>query len=84
MKGIWRNVPDIRKAYNIGGGSAVLKNYLIEINNKDAKFPLEFPRVEDSIWMIARAYFKILTLFCQKKGIELPKVEKAEVAETAK
>ncbi|MGM0970955.1 MAG: ParM/StbA family protein [Bacillota bacterium] len=84
MKSIWRNVPDIRKAYNIGGGSAVLKDYLIEINNKDAKFPLEFPKVEDSIWMIARAYFKILTLFCQKKGIELPKVEKAEVAETAK
>ncbi|MEC1275259.1 Alp7A family actin-like protein [Bacillus subtilis] len=84
MKSIWRNVPDIRKAYNIGGGSAVLKDYLIEINNKDAKFPFEFPKVEDSIWMIARAYFKILTLFCQKKGIEIPKVEKAEVAETAK
>ncbi|MEK4792367.1 ParM/StbA family protein [Bacillus sp. FSL K6-2971] len=83
MKSIWRNVPDIRKAYNIGGGSAVLKDYLIEINKEDAKFPFEFPKIEDSIWMIARAYFKILTLFCQKKGIELPKVEKAEVAETA-
>ncbi|MCY7565735.1 ParM/StbA family protein [Bacillus safensis] len=83
MKSIWRNVPDIRKAYNIGGGSAVLKDYLIEINKEDAKFPFEFPKIEDSIWMIARAYFKILTLFCQKKGIEVPKVEKAEVAETA-
>ena len=86
MKSIWRNVPGIRKAYNIGGGSAVLKKYLIDINKEDAKFPFEFPKIEDSIWMIARAYFKILTLYCQKKGIDVPKeaLPKAEVAETAK
>lgn len=78
MKSIWRNVPDIRKAYNIGGGSAVLKDYLIQLNNEDAKFPFEFPKVEDSIWMISRAYFKILTLYCQSKGIEVPKAETAE------
>ncbi|WP_253907586.1 ParM/StbA family protein [Bacillus sp. WMMC1349] len=39
IKSIWRNVPDIRKAYNIGGGSVVLKNYLIELNKEDAKIP---------------------------------------------
>lgn len=83
MKSIWRNVPGIRKAYNIGGGSAVLKDYLIEINKNDAAFPFEFPKVENSIWMIARAYFKILTLYCQKKGIKVPEAAKAEVAETA-
>ncbi|WGD66070.2 ParM/StbA family protein (plasmid) [Bacillus subtilis] len=81
MKSIWRNVPDIRKAYNIGGGSAVLKDYLIQLNNEDAKFPFEFPKVEDSIWMISRAYFKILTLYCQSKGIEVPKAETAETAQ---
>ncbi|MDM5300070.1 ParM/StbA family protein [Bacillus subtilis] len=81
MKSIWRNVPDIRKAYNIGGGSAVLKDYLIQLNNEDAQFPFEFPKVEDSIWMISRAYFKILTLYCQSKGIEVPKAETAETAQ---
>ncbi|NPC90844.1 ParM/StbA family protein [Bacillus sp. WMMC1349] len=81
IKSIWRNVPDIRKAYNIGGGSVVLKNYLIELNKEDAKFPFEFPKVDNSIWMIARAYYKILTIYCQSKEIKLPKSENPVTAQ---
>ncbi|MED1203519.1 ParM/StbA family protein [Heyndrickxia acidicola] len=69
IKDIWRNVPDIRLSYQIGGGSLVLKPYLTEINHADKNYPLRFVSEEDSIWMIARAYFKILLMYLQSKGI---------------
>lgn len=69
IKDMWRNVPDIRMAYQIGGGSLVLKPYLTEINQADKNYPLRFVSESDSIWMIARAYFKILLMYLQSKGI---------------
>ena len=77
---IWRNVPDIRLAYQIGGGAVVLRSYLQAINEKSDNYPLRFLKVEDSIWMIARAYFKILVMYCQSKGIN---VKEAIVASKA-
>ena len=69
IKDMWRNVPDIRLSYQIGGGSLVLKPYLTEINHADKNYPLRFVSEDDSIWMIARAYFKILLMYLQSKGI---------------
>lgn len=71
IKNIWRNVPDIRLAYQIGGGSLVLRPYLTQLNQNDKNYPLRFVSKEDSIWMIARAYFKILLMYCDSKGIEI-------------
>ncbi|KON83511.1 hypothetical protein AF332_27555 [Sporosarcina globispora] len=69
IKNIWRNVPDIRTAYQIGGGSLVLRPYLTKLNQEDKNYPLRFVTSEDSIWMIARAYFKILLMYCESKSI---------------
>lgn len=71
IKDLWRNVPDIRMAYQIGGGSLVLKPYLTEINQADKNYPLRFVTESDSIWMIARAYYKILLMYLQSKGISV-------------
>ncbi|MFB4165622.1 hypothetical protein ACE1TI_17940 [Alteribacillus sp. JSM 102045] len=71
IKDLWRNVPDIRYSYQIGGGALVLKEHLNEINRNDMDFPLRFISEEDSIWMIAKAYFKILLMYIEAKGIEL-------------
>lgn len=71
IKDIWRNVPNLRAAYNIGGGSLVLKPYLIELNREDSNFPMEFASLNDGVWMIARAYFKILLMYCKQKGISV-------------
>jgi plasmid segregation protein ParM len=69
IKDMWRNVPGIRFAYQIGGGSLVLKPYLTEINQADFNYPLRFVSEEDSVWMIAKAYYKILLMYLQNKGI---------------
>ena len=71
IKNLWSAVPDIRLAYQIGGGSVVLRPYLTKLNDADKQYPLRFTKTEDSIWMIARAYFKILLMYCQAKGIEI-------------
>jgi plasmid segregation protein ParM len=69
IKDMWRNVPGIRFAYQIGGGSLVLKPYLTEINQADNNYPLRFVSEEDSVWMIAKAYYKILLMYLQNKGV---------------
>ncbi|MCQ6281101.1 ParM/StbA family protein [Bacillus sp. EB600] len=74
IKDMWRNVPEIRFAYQIGGGSLVLKPYLTEINQADNNYPLRFVSEEDSVWMIAKAYYKILLMYLQNKGITISEV----------
>lgn len=71
IKELWRNVPDIRLAYQIGGGSVVLKPYLTDINQSDKNYPLRFVSPDESVWMIARAYFKILMMYADSKGISM-------------
>ncbi|MGG4037848.1 ParM/StbA family protein [Heyndrickxia ginsengihumi] len=71
IKDMWRNVPDIRLSYQIGGGSLILKPYLSKINQTDKNYPLRFVSEDDSIWMIARAYFKILLMYLQSKGVSI-------------
>lgn len=71
LKDIWRNVPNLRAAYNIGGGALVLKPYLVELNREESNFPLEFASPNEGVWMIARAYFKILLMYCKKKNISI-------------
>ncbi|ASV70142.1 MULTISPECIES: ParM/StbA family protein [Cytobacillus] len=71
IKEMWRNVPEIRLSYQIGGGSLVLKPYLLEINQSETNFPLRFVTADDSVWMIARAYYKILLMYLQSKGIQI-------------
>ncbi|MGH0789845.1 ParM/StbA family protein [Bacillus cereus] len=71
---VWDKVPSIRASYQIGGGALILKDALIEINNTNHKFALRFiDSADDSVWMIARAYYKILSTYCAQKGIEMPK-----------
>ncbi|GKU83920.1 ParM/StbA family protein [Niallia sp. NCCP-28] len=77
IKDLWRNVPDIRLSYQIGGGSVVLKPYLTKINQNDKNYPLRFVSADESVWMIARAYFKILMMYADSKGISIQEVAAA-------
>ncbi|MBE7901107.1 ParM/StbA family protein (plasmid) [Paenibacillus polymyxa] len=79
IKEVWRQVPDTRLAYQIGGGAVVLKNALTEINNKENQYPFRFVSAKESVWMIARAYFKILLMYLDEKGITI--TEAAATAE---
>ena len=69
---VWDRVPAVRYSYQIGGGSLILRPYLKEINEREHKFALRFLKKEESIWMIARAYLKILMVWSANQGIETP------------
>lgn len=67
IRKLWGKVPGIRVAYQIGGGALILKPYIEEINKKQKDYPLRFVEAKDSVWMIARAYFKLLNFHLSQK-----------------
>lgn len=71
IQDVWRNVPDTRLAYQVGGGAVVLREALTKINEQENKYPFRFISAEESVWIIARAYFKIILMYLQQKGIKL-------------
>ncbi|QWU15410.1 plasmid segregation protein ParM [Paenibacillus sophorae] len=68
IRNSWSKVPSIRVSYQIGGGSLLLKPYLEKINEQEEGYPLRFVGAKDSIWMIARAYYKLLAVYLQYKN----------------
>lgn len=58
-------------SYQIGGGAVVLGNHITEINKEENEYPFRFISPEDSVWMISRAYYKILLMYLKSKGIVL-------------
>ncbi|MFT9486627.1 MAG: hypothetical protein ACH0QD_04560 [Tepidibacillus sp.] len=78
IKRVWNKVPKIRYGYQIGGGSIILKEYLEKLNKDDENFPLRFVKKEDSIWMIARAYWKLLMIYLQEKNSEVAAATETE------
>ncbi|MBL4952168.1 ParM/StbA family protein [Neobacillus sp. YIM B02564] len=66
---LWGRVRSIRRAYLIGGGALILRPYIEKINQEQDELPLYFIDSDDSIWMIARAYFKLLEMYLEQKEL---------------
>jgi plasmid segregation protein ParM len=73
IENTWEAAPELEKAFLIGGGSALLKEYILELN-KEINYPLEFIQPDESVWMIARAYWKALQLYAKHKNLEIVSV----------
>lgn len=81
LRNVWSRNSQTEICYFVGGGSAVLKDYIKAINNKLEGYNIEFFEDEnESIWMMANAYYKLITDFVQKNE----KVEKEEKTTKAK
>lgn len=84
LRNVWSKNSQTEICYFVGGGSAVLKDYIKAINNKLDGYNIEFFEDEsESIWMMANAYYKLVTDFVQKNEKE-EKVEKEEKTTKAK
>lgn len=84
LRNVWSKNSQTEICYFVGGGSAVLKDYIKAINNKMEGYNIEFFEDEsESIWMMANAYYKLVTDFVQKNEKE-EKVEKEENTTKAK
>ncbi|RYG72545.1 ParM/StbA family protein [Lentibacillus lipolyticus] len=77
LRNVWQKNSQSEICYFVGGGSAVLKDYLKALNNKLDGFNIDFFEDEnESIWMMANAYYKLIMDFVNKNT-------PAEVEETA-
>ncbi|HIS29816.1 MAG TPA: ParM/StbA family protein [Candidatus Avamphibacillus intestinigallinarum] len=80
LKNTWAKNSQSEICYFVGGGSAVLKDYIKALNNKLDGFNIEFFEDEnESIWMMANAYYKLITDFVRKNE----KTEKKEAKATS-
>ncbi|MGM7703236.1 Alp7A family actin-like protein [Pseudalkalibacillus sp. Hm43] len=78
LRNVWQRNSQSEICYFVGGGSAVLKDYLKTLNNNLDGFNIEFFEDEnESIWMMANAYYKLISDYIRKSEKE-KKVEKKE------
>ncbi|GHH98039.1 ParM/StbA family protein [Neobacillus kokaensis] len=80
LRNVWAKNSQTEICYFVGGGSHVLKDYLKTINNNLDGYNIEFFEDDkESIWMMANAYYKLITDFVRRT--EKPKAaeEKAPV-----
>ncbi|MFD1039100.1 hypothetical protein ACFQ3N_11975 [Virgibacillus byunsanensis] len=67
LRNVWQKNSQSEICYFVGGGSAVLKDYLKALNNKLDGFNIEFFEDEgESIWMMANAYYKLIMDYINK------------------
>jgi plasmid segregation protein ParM len=79
LRNVWQKNSQTEICYFVGGGANVLKEYIKTLNNNLDGYNIEFFEDEkESIWMMANAYYKLITDFVRKT--EKPKVPQ----ETAK
>ncbi|GGP09827.1 ParM/StbA family protein [Oceanobacillus neutriphilus] len=81
LRNVWSRNSQTEICYFVGGGSAVLKDYIKALNNKLDGYNIEFFEDEsESIWMMANAYYKLITDFVQKHEKAEKKEEKTTKA----
>ncbi|MGP4059432.1 ParM/StbA family protein [Halobacillus litoralis] len=79
LRNVWQKNSQSEICYFVGGGSAVLKEYIKTLNNKLDGFNIEFfEDEEESIWMMANAYYKLISDFIRKNSKEPAKDNKKE------
>ncbi|MCA0971287.1 ParM/StbA family protein [Halobacillus litoralis] len=80
LRNVWQKNSQSEICYFVGGGSAVLKDYIKTLNNKLDGYNIEFFEDEnESIWMMANAYYKLVADFIRKTEVQSKK-EKQKAA----
>lgn len=72
LRNVWSKNSQTEICYFVGGGANVLKEYIKTLNNNLDGYNIEFFEDEkESIWMMANAYYKLISDFVRKQ--EKPK-----------
>ena len=84
LRNIWARNSQTEICYFIGGGSIVLKDYLKTLNNSLDGYNIDFFEDEkESVWMMANAYYKLISDFAKKnQKVVQPKAEEKVAAKT--
>ncbi|WP_152966707.1 ParM/StbA family protein [Sporosarcina globispora] len=67
LRNVWQKNSQTEICYFVGGGSIVLKDYLKTLNNNLDGYNIDFFEDEkESIWMMANAYYKLISDFARR------------------
>ncbi|WP_442597105.1 Alp7A family actin-like protein [Neobacillus sp. D3-1R] len=78
LRNVWQKNSQTEICYFVGGGAMVLKDYLKALNNGLDGYNIEFFEDEkESIWMMANAYYKLISDYVRKNNKE-PEVKEKE------
>ncbi|MDQ0218618.1 ParM/StbA family protein [Peribacillus cavernae] len=67
LRNVWQKNSQSEICYFVGGGAIVLKDYLKTINNNLDGYNIDFFEDEkESIWMMANAYYKLISDFTKR------------------
>ncbi|OCA82265.1 hypothetical protein A8F94_20340 [Bacillus sp. FJAT-27225] len=67
LRNVWKKNSQTEICYFVGGGSTVLKEYIKTLNNNLDGYNIDFFEDEkESIWMMANAYYKLITDYSRK------------------
>ena len=67
LRNVWQKNSQTEICYFVGGGANVLKEYLKTLNNNLDGYNIDFFEDEkESIWMMANAYYKLISDFIRK------------------
>lgn len=78
LRNVWQKNSQTEICYFVGGGANVLKDYLKTLNNNLDGYNIDFfEDSKESIWMMANAYYKLITDYVRK-------TEKQKVEQTKK
>lgn len=69
LRNVWQKNSQTEICYFVGGGAIVLKDYLKKLNNNLDGYNIDFFEDEkESIWMMANAYYKLISDFARKNA----------------
>ena len=70
LRNVWQKNSQTEICYFVGGGSIVLKDYLKTLNQNLDGYNIDFFEDEkESIWMMANAYYKLISDFARKNAV---------------
>ncbi|PLT29712.1 ParM/StbA family protein [Peribacillus deserti] len=79
LRNMWAKNSQTEICYFVGGGSNILKDYLKTLNNNLDGYNIDFFEDEkESIWMMANAYYKLISDHLRRTQKDLQKDKKAE------
>ncbi|MFC4620064.1 hypothetical protein ACFO4N_15230 [Camelliibacillus cellulosilyticus] len=87
LRNIWQRNSQTEICYFVGGGSVVLKDYIKTLNNNLDGFNIDFfEDAGESIWMMANAYYKLISQYIQQneKAASVKKAEKSKATAASK
>ncbi|NEY18493.1 ParM/StbA family protein [Bacillus ginsengihumi] len=80
LRNVWQKNSQTEICYFVGGGAIVLKEYLKTLNNRLDGYNIDFFEDEkESIWMMANAYYKLISDYARRTLKENKSVEKKAI-----